>query len=105
MVARAGAVIWIVARTDTPGATDVKVAGPEARAAQPAGSEMVRRTFSSAAAVVLANVAVTSLAALGVKLVSRVWVRRATSYFAATILACTLSATPSPGWPVVITPS
>ena len=79
--------------------------GPEARAAQPAGSETVSRTFSIAAAFVLAKLAVTSLTAFGVKLVSRVLSQRATSYFAATILACTLSATPSPGWPAVITPS
>src|SRR6187399_2645562 len=104
-MACAAAVIWKVARTDAPGATEGKVAGPEARAAHPAGSETVRRTFSMAAAAVLAKLAVTSLTALGVKLVSRDWVRRATSYFAATILACTLSATPSPGWPAVITPS
>src|SRR5688572_11363312 len=105
MLARAGAVTWNVARTDTPGATEAKVAGPVARAVQPAGSETVRRTFSTAAAFVLAKLAVTSLMAFGVKLVSRVWVRRAAWYFAATILACTLSATPSPGWPAVITPS
>ena len=105
MLACAGAVIWKVARTDEPGATDAKVAGPEARAVHPAGSDTVRRTFSIAAAFVFAKLAVSSLAAFGAKLVSRVWVRRATSYFAATILACTLSATPSPGWPAVIAPS
>src|SRR5688572_7032937 len=72
MLARAGAVTWKLARTDAPGATDENVAGPDARAVQPAGSETVRRTFSIAAAFVLANVAVTSLTAFGVKLVSRV---------------------------------
>src|SRR5688572_28949411 len=97
MLAWAGAVTSNVARTDAPGATEAKVEGPDARAVQPAGSETVRRTLSSAAACVLAKLAVTSLTAFGVKLVSRVWVRRATSYFAATTLACTLSATPSPG--------
>ena len=57
------------------------------------------------APLVLVKLAVTSLAALGVKLVRRVCSRRATSYFAATILACTASVAASPGWPVVITPS
>ena len=41
MLARAGAVTWNVARTDTPGATEAKVAGPEARAA--IGDELRRR--------------------------------------------------------------
>src|SRR5688572_24301641 len=91
MVARAGAVTWNVARTDARGATDAKVSEPEARAVQPAGSETVRRTFSIAAALVFVKLAVTSFTAPGVKLVSRVWVRRAISYFAATILAWILS--------------
>src|SRR5688572_27265752 len=97
MWARTGAVTWNVARTDAPGATEANAAGLDARADHPAGSDTVRRTFSITAALVLAKAAVTSLRAFGVKLVSRVWVRRATSYFAATIFACTLSATPSPG--------
>jgi hypothetical protein len=105
IVARAGAVTSNLARTEAPAATAANAAGPVGRAVQPAGSETVRRTFSIAAALVLTKLVVRSFTALGVKLVSRVWVRRATSYFAATILACTLSATPSPGWPAVITPS
>src|SRR5688572_10248786 len=94
MLTRAGAATWNMTRTDVPGATEENVAGPDARAVQPAGGEAVRRTFSIAASFVLTKFTVTSLTAVGLKLVSRVWVRRATSYCAATIFACTLSATP-----------
>src|SRR4029434_6623229 len=82
MPARAGAVTWKVARTDAPGATRVNVATSDARAVQPGGNATVRRTFSIGAVFVLTKLTVTSLAAFGVKLVRRVCVRRATSYFA-----------------------
>src|SRR5688572_33108142 len=45
MVARAGAVTWKVARTVARDATEANVAGLDARAVQPAGSETLRRTF------------------------------------------------------------
>src|ERR1035437_4418758 len=99
-----------VVLTLTPGATGVVnvfevSTASEITEVHPLGKEMLNLTSVTVTPVVFVNVSVMSCVELCVNVVARDSLIRCTSYFAATILACTASVVASVGYPVVITPS
>src|ERR1017187_6747696 len=99
----AGEVILKVALTLAPGPTGLAMVFGSLPI-HPAGTDMLNLTPAAVDPVVFVNVAVTSSVDPGVNVVTRDRVTRATSYLAATMLACTASVVASVGYPVVITP-